>query len=170
MPIGGLFSVALSCGSPRLAVSQHPALWSPDLPRPGRRPELPGPRLTATTWPAQSSKPSLLLGHGAQGPAEREAQACSENRAPALGRGQPTLGRGQPAGRGPALCRERRSHARRPLKCHSPGVEWTTCQKRRPPLSSTRPSPPGSRTVSQRARPKRRRRLGRSSRVAPTSS
>jgi hypothetical protein len=33
--IGGLFSVALSCGSPRLAVSQHPALWSPDLPRPG---------------------------------------------------------------------------------------------------------------------------------------
>src|ERR1035437_7876756 len=32
--IGGLFSVALSCRSPRLAVSQHPALWSPDLPRP----------------------------------------------------------------------------------------------------------------------------------------
>jgi hypothetical protein len=32
-PIGGLFSVALSCGSPRLAVSQHPALWSPDLPQ-----------------------------------------------------------------------------------------------------------------------------------------
>jgi len=31
--IGGLFSVALSCGSPRLAVSEHPALWSPDLPR-----------------------------------------------------------------------------------------------------------------------------------------
>jgi hypothetical protein len=34
VPIGGLFSVALSCGSPRLAVSQHPALRSPDLPRP----------------------------------------------------------------------------------------------------------------------------------------
>src|SRR5581483_9319637 len=33
--IGGLLSVALSCGSPRLAVSQHPALWSPDLPRSG---------------------------------------------------------------------------------------------------------------------------------------
>ena len=30
---GGLFSVALSCESPRLAVSQHPALRSPDLPR-----------------------------------------------------------------------------------------------------------------------------------------
>ncbi len=34
LSIGGLFSVALSCGSPRLAVSQHPALRSPDLPRP----------------------------------------------------------------------------------------------------------------------------------------
>ena len=33
--IGSLFSVALSFGSPRLAVSQHPALWSPDLPRHG---------------------------------------------------------------------------------------------------------------------------------------
>ena len=33
--IGGLFSVALSCGSPRLAASQHPVLWSPDLPQRG---------------------------------------------------------------------------------------------------------------------------------------
>ena len=32
--IGGLFSVALSFGSPRLAVSQHLALWSPDFPQP----------------------------------------------------------------------------------------------------------------------------------------
>src|SRR3954451_24945964 len=30
---GGLFSVALSRGSPRVAVSDHPALWSPDVPR-----------------------------------------------------------------------------------------------------------------------------------------
>src|SRR2546423_9328333 len=29
---GGLFSVALSRESPRLAVSQYPALWSPDFP------------------------------------------------------------------------------------------------------------------------------------------
>jgi len=29
---GGLFSVALSRESPRLAVDQHPALWSPDFP------------------------------------------------------------------------------------------------------------------------------------------
>src|SRR5215207_7152833 len=33
---GGLLSVALSCGSPRLAVGQHPALWRPDFPRPRR--------------------------------------------------------------------------------------------------------------------------------------
>jgi len=37
--IGGLFSVALSCGSPRLAVSQHLALWSPDLPQPAAAPK-----------------------------------------------------------------------------------------------------------------------------------
>ena len=48
-PIGGLFSVALSCGSPRLAVSQHPALRSPDFPRPGRRSRR---RLAAATQPA----------------------------------------------------------------------------------------------------------------------
>ena len=30
---GGLFSVALSRGSPRVAVNHHPALWSPDVPR-----------------------------------------------------------------------------------------------------------------------------------------
>ena len=36
--IGGLFSVALSCGSPRLGVTQHFALWSPDVPRTGRCP------------------------------------------------------------------------------------------------------------------------------------
>jgi hypothetical protein len=34
---GGLFSVALSRGSPRVGVTDHPALRSPDLPR--RRPE-----------------------------------------------------------------------------------------------------------------------------------
>jgi hypothetical protein len=33
-PFGGLLSVALSCGSPRLAVGQHPALRRPDFPRP----------------------------------------------------------------------------------------------------------------------------------------
>src|SRR6476469_8395754 len=35
---GGLFSVALSRGSPRVAVNNHPALWSPDFPRRGEAP------------------------------------------------------------------------------------------------------------------------------------
>jgi len=30
---GGFFSVALSRGSPRVGVTDHPALWSPDFPR-----------------------------------------------------------------------------------------------------------------------------------------
>src|SRR5437588_12740847 len=42
--IGGLLSVALSCGSPRLGVAQHPALWSPDVPRTGPASPLPGTR------------------------------------------------------------------------------------------------------------------------------
>jgi len=44
--IGGLLSVALFRVSPRMAVSHHPALWSPDFPRPSRstpgKPRLPG--------------------------------------------------------------------------------------------------------------------------------
>ncbi len=32
-PDGGLFSVALSRGSPRVGVTHHLALWSPDFPR-----------------------------------------------------------------------------------------------------------------------------------------
>ena len=39
---GGLFSVALSRGSPRVAVSHHPALWSPDVPRALTRTRPPG--------------------------------------------------------------------------------------------------------------------------------
>jgi hypothetical protein len=30
---GGFFSVALACGFPRVGVTHHPALWSPDFPR-----------------------------------------------------------------------------------------------------------------------------------------
>ena len=46
--VGVFFSAALSVGLPRLAVSQHPALWSPDFPHaaPG------GPEPRATVWPA----------------------------------------------------------------------------------------------------------------------
>jgi len=58
MAIGGLFSVALSCGSPRLAASQHPSLWSPDLPqrvpRMGEAPRSPG-RLTVSSSVAEDS-------------------------------------------------------------------------------------------------------------------
>ena len=36
-PVSGLFSVALSVGSPRLGVTQHPALWSSDFPHPNGR-------------------------------------------------------------------------------------------------------------------------------------
>jgi len=46
--IGGLLSVALFRVSPRMAVSHHPALWSPDFPRP----RLPEGGEAATAWPA----------------------------------------------------------------------------------------------------------------------
>ena len=39
---GGLFSVALSRGSPRVGVTHHLALWSPDLPRRVSSPRSPG--------------------------------------------------------------------------------------------------------------------------------
>src|SRR5437763_8724415 len=55
--IGGLFSVALSCGSPRLAASQHPALWSPDLPRPGHAGPRPPGRLAAHIVPRTRTIP-----------------------------------------------------------------------------------------------------------------
>lgn len=47
--IGGLFSVALSVALPRLAVSQHPVLWSSDFPL-GYKPSdrLPPPRVPMT--------------------------------------------------------------------------------------------------------------------------
>jgi len=43
-PDGGLLSVALSRGSPRVGVAHHLALWSPDFPRPmvSHRPRPPG--------------------------------------------------------------------------------------------------------------------------------
>ena len=47
--IGGLFSVALSFGSPRLGVTQHPVLWSPDVPRTGHAGTRPPGRLTTVS-------------------------------------------------------------------------------------------------------------------------
>jgi hypothetical protein len=53
--VGGLFSVALSFESPRLAVSQHPALRSPDFPREGKCPP-------ATTCPARARSGATISG------------------------------------------------------------------------------------------------------------
>src|SRR5207247_3308281 len=55
--IAGLFSVALSCGLPRLGVTQHRARWSPDVPRAG------APKRPARGRPADS--PPLLLSRSA---------------------------------------------------------------------------------------------------------
>ena len=55
---GGLFSVALSFESPRLAVSQHPALGSPDFPRRAQAP--PRPPTTSTRSPPIIPPPSPL--------------------------------------------------------------------------------------------------------------
>ena len=52
---GGLLSVALSRGSPRVAVSHHPALWSPDVPR-----EAP-PKGTSRGRPPGSSAVSTMV-------------------------------------------------------------------------------------------------------------
>ena len=49
---GGLFSVALSRGSPRVGVTDHPALRSPDLPRRARR-----------TWHDAAARPTRPLLH-----------------------------------------------------------------------------------------------------------
>ena len=57
---GGLFSVALSVGSPPLAVSQHPALRCPDFP-PARR-FTPGRRPSGSLWrrPVKERDASVL--------------------------------------------------------------------------------------------------------------
>jgi len=47
---GGLFSVALSRGSPRVGVAHHPALRSPDVPRRVQAPD-------ATAWLAHPRRP-----------------------------------------------------------------------------------------------------------------
>jgi len=63
---GGLFSVALSRGSPRVGVAHHPALWSPDFPQlaprsPGRLVQVndstPGSAPEATSRRATRARP-----------------------------------------------------------------------------------------------------------------
>ena len=50
-PAGVFFSAALSVGLPRLAVSQHPALWSPDFPHGARLLACP-----AVVWPTSRGR------------------------------------------------------------------------------------------------------------------
>lgn len=76
---GGLFSVALSCESPRLAVSQHPALWSSDFPPAthdcdGRRSPGPLRHLALTT-----------AGRGRSTPGRRPRGSGASSTAPARG-------------------------------------------------------------------------------------
>ena len=59
--IGGLLSVALSCGSPRLGVTQHPALWSPDVPRTGQAGTRPPGRLATASHATGRRCPKLSL-------------------------------------------------------------------------------------------------------------
>ena len=58
-PGGGLFSVALSRGSPRVGVTDHPALRSPDLPRHTHRAARPPGRLARHP---KGIPPAALLG------------------------------------------------------------------------------------------------------------
>jgi len=80
-PGGGLFSVALSRGSPRVGVTHHPALRSPDLPR--------RPRISpwSTRSPGRPVRPDRI------GPAAGVAH------------GVPRLGTGEPSASGPARLR-----------------------------------------------------------------
>jgi Phage integrase, N-terminal SAM-like domain len=61
---GGLFSVALSRGSPRVGVTDHPALWSPDLPHRTKRPGA----TARPTHPRSGYADGRLAGAGHDGP------------------------------------------------------------------------------------------------------
>jgi len=64
---GGLFSVALSRGSPRVGVTDHPALRSPDLPRHTRKPGVTRP-------PGQLTR-RCLQGYAPRGSRRRKLKA-----------------------------------------------------------------------------------------------
>ena len=73
-PGGGLLSVALSRGSPRVAVSHHRALWSPDVPR---RVTARWAVLDAAAWPThprcQSTRAHAPCGSHASGDCRRSS-------------------------------------------------------------------------------------------------
>ena len=68
---GGLFSVALSRGSLRVAVGHHLALWSPDVPRQK-------PRKVLTRPPDRLIHPSSLSANNAEVCAQPSATACPQ--------------------------------------------------------------------------------------------
>ena len=79
--IGGLLSVALSCGSPRLGVTQHRALWSPDVPRTGPV-SRPGRGHPAGSLPARqpTTRPALRRSR-----VRRNATRCNPPSMPSAG-------------------------------------------------------------------------------------
>jgi hypothetical protein len=97
--IGGLLSVALSCGSPRLGVTQHPALRSPDVPRTGP----PLSRWPARGRPAGSPPPPIVAPNGARSPGLRPLRL----RCAPPARGAPRASR--PASRAPPRTRRCRA-------------------------------------------------------------
>ena len=78
---GGLFSVALSRGSPRVGVTHHLALWSPDLPRRVSSPRPPGRLIQEQSrgrgqWSRQA-RPAGGPAQPASGPARPELRPGS---------------------------------------------------------------------------------------------
>ena len=63
---GGLFSVALSRGLPRVGVTHHPALWSPDFPR--LAPRSPDRLVRCLAYPSQGRLVVRLLARCSGGP------------------------------------------------------------------------------------------------------
>ena len=148
--IGGLLSVALSFGSPRLAVSQHPALWSPDLPRHGPRPR-------TSPWrghPADSPSRSVCQ---VAGPDDTAPYAAEDRRRPPPSLGFATWTRspsGSPSWSSPSRCPSPRSTARsrRRSRPRSLGATCSGCGAR----SRASPTAPGTVTWTS-STPTRRR-------------
>ena len=91
---GGLFSVALSRGSPRVGVTDHPALWSPDLPHRAAKARRDRPADSPSTAYSAGSGPwAALAATGAARPAAPAPLAPTADRKAARG---PGPGRGRP--------------------------------------------------------------------------
>ena len=93
---GGLFSVALSRGSPRVGVTDHPALWSPDLPhracaRRDRPADSPVLRIRRR---GQSGTPRLSTRSSATAPFSRIRKPNGRGRTPGRRPGRRMEGRG----------------------------------------------------------------------------